>query len=43
MEMKKIISTGGVYRQALKKRGLRWSDRFHSRAFGNFFPKKREK
>jgi hypothetical protein len=43
MEMNKIISTGGVYRQALKKRGLRWSDFIHSRVFGNIFPKKREK
>jgi hypothetical protein len=41
--MKKIISTGGVHRETLKKRGYRWSDRFHFRVLGNIFPKRREK
>jgi hypothetical protein len=43
MEMKKIISTGGVHREVLTKRGYRWSDRIHSGVFGNIFPKRREK
>ena len=41
--MKKVISSGGVHRKALKKRGYERSEFFHSKAFGNFFPKKREK